>query len=185
MPKFIAIDSQLIKTVEPVLDEYGIDVDTVVKMTLKRIARERDISFLMAKQQEAQPQAVPVQNQREVLMEEDRISKSRAVSLFESHGVVFNRNITFASKNRSAYNYWANPYFFALESDWYLILNDWIKKELHLFFIPEYALDPQSMVCRIDQKDKIDLQICYNDPTFTDNRSKISFRKYLLKSIKY
>lgn len=182
MPKIIALDSQLVKSVEPILNDVGIDLDTVLKMTLKKIARDKDISFLMAKQPD-----VPAANTvtPTALVSDDRISKGRAIALFEAQGFRVNRNVTFASKNRSAYNYWANPYFFALDNDWYLILNDWQKKELHLFLISARSIHPDSMVCRIDQKDKIDLQICYNDPTYTDNRSKISFAKYLLKSIRY
>jgi antitoxin component of RelBE/YafQ-DinJ toxin-antitoxin module len=182
MPKFITIDSQLAKSVEPVLNELGIDVETVIKMTLKRIARDQDISFLMAKQQE-QPVAPPAV--QPVQLGEERISKTRAISLFETQGIRFTRNVTFASKNRSSNNYWANPYFFALDSDWYLILNDWQRRELHLFLIPGGAIPRQRMVCRIDQQDKIDLQISYNDPTFTDTRSKISFMNYRIESVRY
>ena len=182
MPKFLTIESQLVKEIEPILNEVGIDLDSVVKMTLKRIIRDRDISFLMAKSDSVSNETFA---QRDISLVDDRISKGRAISLFESKGIRFNRNVTFASKNRSAYNYWANPYFYALESDWFLILNDWQKKELHLFMVPAKSIDPKCMVCRVDQRDKIDLQICYNDPTYTDNRSKISFSKYLVKDICY
>lgn len=182
MPKFLSIESQLVKEVEPILNDLGIDLDTVIKMTLKRVVRDRDISFLTAKPEETNKNLLL---QKNISTMEDRISKGRAVSLFESYGIRFNQNVTFASKNRSAYNYWANPYFFALEKDWFLILNDWQKRELHLFVIPAGSLDPDRMVCRIDQREKIDLQICFNDPTFTDNRSKVSFSKYLVKTINY
>ena len=33
--------------------------------------------------------------------------------------------------------------------------------------------------------EKIDLQIAYNDTTFTDGRSKVSFADFLVKSISY
>lgn len=182
MPKFLTIETKLAKEVEPILDDLGMDIETVVKMTLKRIVRDQSVSFLTTK---------PCENvttptvQSVVPADEDRISKNRAMSLFEAQGIHFNRNVTFASKNRAAYNYWANPYFFALEKDWFLILNDWNKRELHLFMIPANAISSQQMVCRFDQKEKIDLQICYNDPTYTDNRSKLSFAKYRIKSISY
>lgn len=65
------------------------------------------------------------------------------------------------------------------------ILNDWIKGELHLFMIPAHAIDRRFMVSRVDLREKIDLQIGYNDPTFTDTRSKQSFAKYLVMSIRY
>ena len=88
------------------------------------------------------------------------------------------RNNTFASKNRASNFYWANPQFDVLEQDWYLILNDWYKKELHLFRTPAYALAANALASRSDNEDKIDLQIIYNDSTFTDSRSKISFANF-------
>ena len=180
MPKMILVDTQLIKDAESVLNDIGIDVDTVVKMALKRIIRDQSISFLSAVPEAPAPgQSEPTQKL------DNRITKNQAISLFTAQGFRLSRNVTFSSKNRSAYNYWANPYFFALDSDWHLILNDWIRHELHLFTIPACTLAHDQMVPRFDQQDKIDLQICYNDPTFTDNRSKISFAKFHLKSIRY
>lgn len=182
MPKFLTIETKLAKEVEPILEELGIDFDSVIRMTLKRIVRDQNLSFLTAKPSES---VVTEIAQPSPSVAEYRISKGLAISLFEAQNIRFNRNITFASKNRAAYNYWANPYFSALERDWFLILNDWNKRELHLFLIPANAIPPQKMVCRFDQKDKIDLQICYNDPTYTDNRSKLSFAQYLIKTISY
>ena len=177
MPKFILMDSKLSKDVEEVLNEVGIDMDTVIKMTLKRIVRDRSIAFLTAG-----PVAAPAE---EAPKPERKITKNQAVSLFEAKGVRFSRNITFASKNRGAHNYWANPDFGVLETDWYLILNDWMKRELHLFVGPGNALRPEDLVCRGDQHDRIDLQICYDDPTYTDNRSKVHFARFLVRDLKY
>lgn len=191
MPKFVTVDSALEKEVAPILDEIGINLDSVVKMTLKRIVRDRNISFLIS----AGEPTPAVQNHVEfsggdpnwtsIKGADNKMTKNRAIFIFGAQGIKFNRNITFASKNRAAYNYWANPFFYSLEKDWYLILNDWIKKELHLFMIPAKAIRPENMVCRVDQQEKIDLQISYNDTTFTDTRSKISFAKYLIKTIQY
>lgn len=181
MKKYVAVDSQFFKEAEPVLDEMGIDLDTVVKMTLKKIAREKDLTFLMNRTEPSMPSAVPPIQQ----VDRGTMSKNVAVQIFREHGFHFSRNITFASKNRSANNYWANPYFFSLDSEWQLILNDWIKRELHLFIIPARSIAHNQMVPRVDQPDKIDLQIGYGDPTFTDNRSKISFARYRVRSIRY
>lgn len=182
MDKFITIDRQLAREAEAVLDEVGIDMETVVKMMLKRVVREQGIAFLTSKFDEP---ASKFTNQPMVRMADGKIGKSQAVALFSAQGVHFNRNITYASKNKTAFNYWANPFFTALDEDWYLILNDWINRELHLFFIPAKSIAASELVARFDKKDKVDLQICYNDPTFTDNRSKISFARYLVKDISY
>ena len=187
MDKIIRIEGNLAKESEKVLTEVGIDLNTVVKMTLKRVVRDGNINFLMAPlmQSVSEPAVKPQVSNLGDRGNGHVIAKSQAVALFTARGVRFNRNVTFASKNKSAYNYWANPYFSALDQDWYLILNDWIKGELHLFMIPARTIDPNFMVSRMDIRDKIDLQIAYNDPTFTDNRSKHSFAKYLLMSIRY
>ena len=190
MPKMIMVETQLAKEAAQVLDDLGLDIDVAVKMLLKRIVREKGISFLTAYgegqaasqkreiQQETSPAATDAQLERSM-------TKNQAVALFKAQGVCFNRNITFSSKNRSAYNYWANPNFAVLEDNWFLILNDWERKELHLFCIPAKTFSPSELVRRSDLPDKVDLQICYNDPTYTDNRSKISFAKYLMKRLNY
>ena len=187
MDKIVRIEGTLAKEAEKVLNEVGIDLGTVVKMTLKRVVRDGNIAFLMPGIPQQVAESVPNQP---MVNAGDRgnghvIAKSQAIALFSARGILFNRNVTFASKNKSAYNYWANPYFSALNQDWFLILNDWIKGELHLFRIPARTLHPSMMVPRTDIPDKIDLQVGYNDPTFTDNRSKISFAKYLVMSIRY
>lgn len=187
MDTIVRVDGTLAKEAEKILNEVGIDLRSVVNMTLKRVVRDGNIAFLMPAM--VQPVTEPVRNQETNGLGERGnghvIAKSQAVALFTARGIRFNRNVTFASKNKSAYNYWANPYFSALSQDWYLILNDWIKGELHLFMIPARTIDPAFMVSRVDLKEKIDLQIGYNDPTFTDNRSKHSFAKYLVMSIRY
>ena len=182
MDKHIYVEPNLAKEAEAVLNEVGIDLDTVVRMMLKRVVREHGITFLTAKFDEP---ASPFTNQPMVRMADGKIGKSQAIALFSAQGVMFNRNVTFASKNKTAFNYWANPFFTALAEDWYLILNDWINRELHLFRIPAKAIHPSELVARYDQKEKVDLQICFDDPTFTDNRSKISFAKYLIKNLSY
>ena len=182
MNKYVTIDRQLAKEAEAILDEVGIDMDTVVKMTLKRVIREKGISFITAS---FDTPASKFTNQPMVRMADGKIGKSQAIALFSAQGIHFNCNVTFASKNKLAFNYWANPFFTALEEDWYLILNDWINRELHLFFIPEKSIRAAELVARADQKEKIDLQICFDDPTFTDNRSKVSFARYLVKDISY
>ena len=93
--------------------------------------------------------------------------------------------VTFASKNKAGNYYWVNPLFDAIKQDWYLILNGWMKKELHLVKIPAYTLKESDLVSRSGNEEKIDLQIVYNDTTFTDGRSKVGFADFLVKSIAY
>ena len=189
MTKLIKVDSSLIKEAQDVLDDIGIEVETVVRMALKRVVKDKSIAFLTAAcERTAIPQEQvqqPVPTQSTIVVEEKPMTKSRAIALFEQQGIKITKNVTYASKNRAAYNYWANPYFFALEREWFLILNDWIRKELHLFVVPADTLRKSQLIARADQPEMIDLQICYNDPQFIDNRSKISFARFLAKSIRY
>ena len=102
------------------------------------------------------------------------MTKNKAIALFINNGNSFNGNITFASKNKTAYNYLANPAFEVLDSDWFLILNDWVHQEVYLFEIAAKTFRYNQLVSRAD-KSQIDLQIMYEDNSFTDTRSKISF----------
>ena len=127
--------------------------------------------------------AVPSATQKEECTV--RVNKSNAVVRFKEHGCTISKNVTFASSNRATNNYWANPPFDVLKQAWYLILHDRQKRELHLFEVPVGAVDAAKLVCRNDREDRVDLQIYYNDPTYTDSRSKMSFAKFLVKSITY
>ena len=186
MENTIYVDEQLLRNAERILEEIGLDASAVAKMALKRVVRDGGISFLVTDVPRIEIQT-PVETvaQIPVVEETGRINKSAAVNLFRRNSVYTNNNVTFASKNKAGNYYWANPLFDALKQDWYLILNDWIKKELHLFKIPAHALKESDLVSRSDNEEKIDLQIAYNDVTYTDGRSKVSFDRFHIKSISY
>ena len=170
------IDDELLNEVTYILEELGMDIETAIRMTLKKIVKEEGIAFLVNNKK----------NDKNFDVESDeKMTKNKAIALFKQRGIIFSNNITFASKNNSADNYWANPSFNVLEKEWYLILNDNIRKELCLFVIPGNAINESELVSRNDNQNKIDLQIMYDDPTFTDNRSKLSFSRFLIKTIEY
>ena len=186
MANAIHVDEQLLREAEQILETIGLDASVVAKMALKRVVRDGSISFLVADVPKIEIQTpVEMAPTISVVEEAGRINKSAAVNLFRRNSVYTNNNVTFASKNKAGNYYWANPLFDALKQDWYLILNDWMKKELHLFKIPAQTLKEADLVSRSDNEEKIDLQIAYNDTTFTDGRSKVSFADFLVKSISY
>lgn len=129
------------------------------------------------------------------------ITKSGAIKLFRqdpSFVNMYHGNTVFASKNRSAYTYWANPNVELLNKDWYLILNDTLNCRLYLFYIPrksikvtniaeKYFTEPgeKFALCRSDKCDFIDLQIAYNDKQFTDTRSNLKFIDFYKKQLNY
>lgn len=185
MKNSIFIDEQLLQQAEQILETIGLDASTVAKMALKRVIRDGGISFLVSDPLKGSPDSSTTNVLFPTHNEPGKITKNIAINLFKSKNFVTSRNTTFASKNKASNCYWANPLFESLKQDWYLILNDWQKNELHLFKIPVHALSENDLVCRADNEDKIDLQISYNDPSFTDTRSKISFAQFLISSISY
>ena len=185
MANAIYVDEQLLQEAERILEEIGLDATAVTKMALKRVVRDGGISFLVADLPRIEVQPVVSAPADTADSEQGRVTKNIAINLFKNNGVITNNNVTFASKNKAGNYYWANPLFGVLEQDWYLILNDWIKKELHIFKVPAKTIKPEEMVCRADNEEKVDLQVIYNDTTYTDSRSKISFSRFLIKSIRY
>ena len=186
MANTVYIEDQLLQDAEQILEKLGLDASTVTKMALKRVVRDGGISFLIADLPKIEVDPTTVSPVPAVsTVEQGKITKSAATNLFKSKGYSTNHNVTFASKNKVGNYYWANPLFDALKQDWYLILNDWNRKELHLFKIPIYTLNANDLVSRSDNEDKIDLQIAYNDATFTDSRSKTSFARFLVTTVSY
>lgn len=110
--------------------------------------------------------------------------KDLAITLFRRKGCKISNDVTFASKNSTTNTYWANPNESFLKKNWTLILNDTIKKKLHLFYIPANTIDESMVRYRLD-KDVLDIQIDFYDINFTDNRSGIKFIQYKVDELKY
>lgn len=186
MEYLIRVDHQLARDAGECLEEIGLDLSVATTMMLKRIVRDGGISFLVADRPKNDIQsAAVIEEGTPVNTGVERITKSTAINLFKEKGCSFNQNVTYASKNKAGNYYWANPAFEVLKDDWYLILNDWKKRELHLFWIPGRRLKMNVLRSRADNAEKIDLQIAYNDPTFTDSRSKISFAQFCVEHVTY
>lgn len=182
------IQEDLFNAVNEVLDDIGLDINSAVKMFFKRIEKEKSINFLLSavpctkSEHKAKEQII---TQLPENTDSTRMTKSLAIRLFRENGYAIGNNVTFASKNKMAYNYWANPDFSVLQTEWELILNDWKERIIYLFRVPAYSIESNELVCRNDKKSAIDLQIAYGDVSFTDNRSKLSFKPYLINSLKY
>lgn len=170
-----------------ILEETGIDFETAIRMFLKKIIREGNILFLFnnIENEIVASEKLPIFKRRDVVL--NRMTKSIARSLFIKEGEQLKRNdtISFASKNKTTNVYWSNPLFEYLDDEWHLILHDNINRKLFLFYIPAGSIDNNALEKRADSNDKIDLQIMYGDPTFTDTRSGYSFLKFYKRSIDY
>lgn len=183
----IIIEEDILKEVETILDDKGFDLEIITKMLVKKVYKEKNADFLLNTNRVLINEKNTFSHNNTRSTNENKMRKSLAISLFKAEGINFNAgNITYASKNKGAYNYWANPYITYFEEDWYLILNDQFSNKLYLFYVPDGDINSKiDLTTRGDDENVIDLQVAYNDPTFTDNRSKFSFRRFLIKEIKY
>ncbi len=179
----VEINQTVIEQAEEICDNNNLSLDIAIAIMIKKIAKDQSISFLF--NNHAQPESgtvsidSPLKVQQPIIYKEAHMTKTIAKSLFEAKGIAISRNYTFASKNATAYNYWANPYTGMLKNDWYLILNDSLRRSLYLFIIPAGSINAMDMCVRNDKPDIIDLQIVYNDSRFTDSRSGRSFARFL------
>lgn len=183
----INIEDAIYNEASIIIDDFGMDIEMVVKILLNRIIKEKKIDFLFYQSQETKNHVSTVNNTISSTegIQSDKMTKSRAVRLFINEGIKLKGKVIFSSKNRSVANYWSNPPFYVLDEDVSLILNDTINKKLFLFNIPAGSFSKSQFIPRNDQPELIDLQIRYNDSSFEDNRSGMRFAKYLYKSIEY
>lgn len=182
--QFDGVDKSLIPEVKQVLDMIGLEVSDVINFLFKRIRKEGNVNFLLTKSA-AETEDVEKRLALVDESEQEKMTKSKAVALLRQSGQSLSGPITFASKNKSADNYWANPSFEVLNDHWNLILNDWKNREIYLFTIPAHSIGSNRLVYRADKPHQIDLQIMYRDQSFTDMRSKVSFAQFLVTSLKY
>lgn len=191
----IEIDQDTFEKAQQILKTQYLNIDTAFEMFLNKIIEEKSILWLFKNETSTpapNPKDIPLKSENRNFISPNYneningITKNLSIRLFASNGIKISKPTTFASKNKSAYNYWANPNWReTLYNDWYLILNDYISHKLYLFVVPKATFTEEDFVMRNDNPNLIDLQIAYNDPTFTDNRSQISFKEFLIHTISY
>jgi hypothetical protein len=115
----------------------------------------------------------------------NNLKKSDAKKLCVANGLNVSGDFTLASKNKAVDIFWANPKIELLLCDWWILLNDFKKRELYVFYVPAHSILANEMKVRGDKHNQIDLRIYYNDKSFEDSRSKIEFAKWLVKTISY
>ena len=177
--RYIGVNGDTFDKANEILEEYGLNATSAIRMMLDRVVKENNADFLVDKKIIEKPPTL------KHAIDIKTMNKNVAIDLFTKEGHQLNGMITFASKNRSADIYWANPYFSALQQNWNLILNDTIRREIILFVIPGNTFRDRDFMPKYEDKRKIELQIKYNDKTFTDIKSNISFYKYCVSIINY
>lgn len=198
----VEVNAAVLDRAEEVLENVGLSVEAGIGMFLKRVEREGGIGFMTnsvtanscavgryAQHTIAPRTIVPTYGYREpsfaARREASGITKNQAVYLFRRRGNAIGKEVTFASKNSGARIYWANPSFEVLNNDWSLILNDKNENKLYLFTIRARDISPSELRGRADVPERIDLQILYGDPSFTDTRSGVSFARFKVDEVEY
>ena len=205
----IELEEQLYREAQEILEEYGLDVEGIVKSTLKRIVRQGSAEFIFAKSAPivTSPETVVAKDTSNRFMsipmsaapvasETVKITKSYAKSEFASRGHIFDAPVIFSSRNKATGVYWANPSVDTVRRKWYLILNDQYQRILRLFEIcPDGEFFGERcdnikiedrLVRRVDKKDLINLQIDGDDIVrFKDKISNVEFRPYLIDEVNY
>lgn len=191
---FIKINENYKNNVQKIKTEvYELDLKKLVeKYFASRFSDDEikcamnDFNFYIKEPMKVMPEVRPVPLGADEKKENFvKLSKNHAIRLLQKSGYVFCGKHTFASKNSTQNNYWANPDVSVLICDWDLILNDLKNRVLMVFRIPAHTFSRAQFKMRNDQPKKIDLQIEYGDPNFSDNRSGIKFRTYLVKELSY
>jgi antitoxin component of RelBE/YafQ-DinJ toxin-antitoxin module len=185
----IEIQDEILHQATEIIEELGLDVESSIRVFLKRVVREHSLAFVLSNStgngisnQVAEGRVLKAEAPK---IDRGEMRKSLAMKMFRERGKYIDRNITYSSKNRTTYNYWANPDFAALEEDWTLILNDWVNRKLYLFRIPAKTISAQDLVARNDKPNLIDIQILDDNPSFIDKRSDYSFKRFLVDNIDY
>lgn len=211
----IYLDESSYNSADKILREEGLNMSTAINIFLKRIIKDKSIGFVFNKENQSCSEDSPLTYTMNKTYGENlstpfcnksttsnytfptvlqtnvyksdisSITKSIAKRLFFEKGHNISTNYTFSSENETSHVFWANPSYTVLRENWYLILNDKTKHVLNLFMIPADEIKRHELVMRNDNQNLIDLQIAYNDSTFTDNRSKKSFKPYFVDRISY
>lgn len=180
------VKEETLKTVEEVLDNIGLDVQTAVRMFLKKIENEKSIGFLVADttQKDNAPSNV---GQGGVYMpkNETALTKVLAKRMFEDAGHKLYDEVRFSRRNKATKNYWQNFEVDLFNEPLSIILNDQENRVAYLFNIPANSIDVSKVVVRADAVNMVDLQIRAEDSTFTDTKSGIKFSDYLVVTINY
>jgi hypothetical protein len=132
------------------------------------------------------PSATVANNNENTLKGKNKVAKQICLS----KGIEISNEYAFASLNRDRGAYWVNPPLDYLLNEWFLILNDYTKNELHIFRIPANSIPTEEMRIRNDaiKQNCLDLSIKQGaGNSFVDmySKSKVEFSPWYVKTIEY
>ena len=127
-------------------------------------------------------------------LEEEELEKQIRSALKDTfvkrgHNINSKTPFRYASINSAKEVYWTTPTKKDVTKKWYLVLRDQKNKILRLFLID--ATDPrvlavmQRLAVKSDNPEIVHIEIAVNDPKFTDIKSKVEFKPYLIDEVNY
>lgn len=179
------IDESLYNQASEILEELGLGIEFTLPIVLKRIVKDGNIRFMFPTGDLKTSTELISKSDSKNEIFQTKMTKTIAIALLRRNNLQVSGIVTFSSKNKSTDKYWSNPNIEVLENDWSLILNDPLGKKLHLFYIPKNSILLNEITVRSDLERLIDIQIQFNDPSFTDTRSGYMFRSYLKGTVEY
>ncbi|MBR2024908.1 MAG: hypothetical protein IKA02_03775 [Clostridia bacterium] len=146
----VELEEKIYNEAQGILDEIGLDVESVIETVLKRIVRQGSAEFIFAKTTPSVSStsvatgtsttttpyvSSTVSSTIASTTTTVNMSKSLAKSIFNKRGHNFDAPVVYSSLNKATGNYWANPEVKTVMGKWYLILNDQYNRILRLFKI--------------------------------------------------
>lgn len=166
----LEIDDESYNTFKDIVERSNKNINQTIMMLIKKTIKENNIDWLYGIEYGEVSGKI--------------IKKNNAIELFNKKGNrICTWNTTYATKTANYPLYWLNPRKKSLTNEWNVILNDNINQILYLFTIP---LDVMlKFKRRNDAKEVLDISVKYNDLNFTEEKSGISLRPYLIDYILY
>ena len=162
------VDEERYNKYKEIVENSGRNINQTIMMLINKTIKENSVDWLYSSLiGEVQSKNIKAKN---------------AICAFNKRGYKINSYYTtFATKTANCNYYWLNPDKRHLQQEWYIILNDNINKQLHLFLIPKNSISALKM-----RNDTIcNMAIQYNDPNFTEIYFNIPLREYYKETIGY
>ena len=116
-------------------------------------------------------------------------AKGEVKVFLESSKVKLSKFFSYAKLQEKKKVFWINPDINLIKTHWMLVLNNQVERKIYILEVPantfKCSLNKDNGVLRIRQDKPMYLDININYKTFVDIGSKVSFKEYIVDTIKY
>lgn len=114
--------------------------------------------------------------------------KREALQFLVDNGITIGNNVNYSKCMKNHLEFWIEPQKSAIDTDWYMILNNQFVNEIIVLHIPSKTFsintgETSGLILRKDNPKRIELKISVE--TLVDKISKCSFKKFEIARIKY